>query len=120
MNLLPGQMERAFVDYFTTAANNTEQSFTFVNSADDFRTRHVNQVYVGLATAGITLKIYVESVLVVCLDLSRFANGNDPVYVDFDIPAMIQPVVSLQDAASGAHSNVPVILFYAVDAGSGK
>lgn len=107
--------KRLWTNYFTTAANANEQSFTFVTN-DDYRTRHIKTIFVGLATSGVQLGLYVSGQEYSTIDLTRFAAGDAVLHVDIDVPAKLQLTVSLKNIAGAALTNVPVVIGYTVDA----
>lgn len=109
---------RLWTNYFTMAANANLQPFTFT-TLDDYRTRHLRTIFVGLATAGISIALYASGQEFSVIDLSRFAAGDSPLHVEFDVQAKIQLSIALQDLAGAAHTNVPVIIGYTVDPNSG-
>lgn len=106
--------KRLWTNYFTTAANANEQSFTFVTN-DDYRTRHIKTIFVGLATSGVQLGLYVSGQEYSTIDLTRFAAGDAVLHVDIDIPARLQLTISLKNLAGTALTNVPVVIGYTVD-----
>ena len=109
---------RAATNYFTTAANATEQPFTFT-TIDDYRDRAISRLYVGIATAGVTVRVYVQGQKYAEYDCTRFASGNYPVELDVGVPSKLNVVVSLQNLAGAALTNVPVIVIYAPDPSNG-
>lgn len=110
--------KRLWTNYFTTAANATEQLFTF-STQDDYRVRHVESIFVGLATAATQLSLYTMGQEFSTIDLTRFAAGDAVLHVEFDIPAKLQLTIGLKSLGGSALTNVPVVLGYTVDAGTG-
>lgn len=109
---------RAATNYVTTAANATEQPFT-ITTIDDYRDRLVRTVYVGIATAGVTVRLYVQGQKYAEYDCTRFASGNEPVVLEVGVPSKLNIVVSLQNLAGAALTNVPIIIGYAPDPSNG-
>lgn len=114
MNVPANANKRLAVNYFTMAANTTEQSFTFT-TVDDYRDRYVDTLFVGLATAGIAVRLYVQGQKLTEVDLTRFAAGDAILKAQFKIPARQLLTVTLQDLAGSSHSNVPVVIGYYPD-----
>ena len=114
----PSWPERAATNYFTTAANTSEQQFQYV-TVDDYRQRTVRAIYVGLFTSGVTARLYVLGRKLVEVDLTRFSNGNMPFEVDVVVPAQQFIYISLQNAAGAALTAVPVVIRYAPDPSAG-
>lgn len=111
-------MKRLGLNYITTAANANEQFFPFPTN-DDYRARHIKTVFVGLATSGVQIALYVTGQLFSAMDLTRFAAGDAILEVDIDVPAKQTITVSLKNIAGAALTNVPVVLGYEVDPNSG-
>lgn len=111
-------MKRAYTFYVTTAANANMQQFT-VTSIDDYRVRHLNRIYCGLTVSGVSLAVYSTGQQYLLVDTTRFGNGNWPVEIDVDVPAKIQLVVGVQDLSGAARTNVPIVIEYDVDQGTG-
>jgi hypothetical protein len=114
----PNFPRRLWTNYFTTLANANPQQFTFVTN-DDYRDRYIETIFVGLATAGMSIALFVTGQDYSVIDLSRFAAGDAVLHVDIKIPAKLQATVVLQDIAGAAHANVPVIIGYRVDPTTG-
>ena len=105
---------RKETNYFTTAANANAQSFNFVFN-DGYRTLHIESVYIGNTTSGVSVQLQVNGKFKAKLDATRFANGNEPVHVEFDVPNNQTLVVVLQNLAGAALTNLPVVIGYTVD-----
>lgn len=110
----PNLVKRIWTNYFTTLANSQQQLFTFTTN-DDYRDRYVYSVFVGLATAGISIALFTMGQEYSLVDLTRFAAGDAVLAVEFKVPAKLQVTIGLQDVAGAAHTNVPVVLGYAID-----
>lgn len=111
-------MKRLWTNYLTTAANANEQIFDFPTN-DDYRARHVKSIFVGIAVAGVSVTLYTSGQEYTKVDTTRFAAGDAVLHVEFDAQPKLLIRVGLQDIAGGAHVNVPVVIGYEVDAGSG-
>lgn len=111
-------MLRYATAYITTAANASEQSFT-VTTLDDYRVRHIKVVYMGISTSGVQLGLYTAGQWYSYIDGTRFANGNQPLPVEFDVQPKIQLTVSLKNLAGAALTSVPIVVGYEVDPGTG-
>lgn len=118
MIVTPYGKKRLWTNYVTIAASTSNQIFTFT-TLDDYRVRHVESVFVGLATSGIQLSLYTMGQEFSTIDLTRFAAGDAVLHVEFDIPAKLQLSIGLQDLSGAGATNVPVVLGYTVDPGSG-
>lgn len=110
--------KRLWTNYYTTAANANEQLFDFLTE-DDYRTRHVKSVFVGISTSGVALTLYSQGQEYSKIDCTRFAAGDAVLHVEFDLPAKMTLKIGLQNKAGAALTNVPIILGYETDAGSG-
>lgn len=110
--------KRLWTNYLTTAANANEQLFTFTTN-DDYRTRHLETLFVGIATSGVQVGIYVSGQEYSTVDATRFAAGDAILQLDVDIPAKLQLTISLKNLAGAALTNVPVTIGYTVDPGTG-
>lgn len=108
--------KRIYTQYVTTAANANEQAFA-LTTEDNYQLQHIKGIYAGIATAGVTIRLYVTGDVKGIIDCTRFASGNQPVHLECDVPAGIAPTVSVQDLAGNAHTNLPIILEYEVDQG---
>lgn len=115
---LPTQPKRLWTNYFTTLANASEQLFTFT-TLDDYRTRYVESIFVGLATAAIQLGLYTTGQEYSVIDLSRFAAGDAVLHVQFTLQPKLQLTVGIKDLGGSAHTNVPVVLGYRVNTSEG-
>lgn len=113
-----GGKKRLWTNYFTTAANATEQQFTF-STLDDYRTRHIESVFVGLDTAGVQLSLYTQGQEYSTIDLSRFSAGDAVLHIEFDLLPKLQLTIGLKNLAGATLTNVPVTIGYTVDPGTG-
>lgn len=111
-------MKRQWTNYFTTAANGNEQLFNFVTE-DDYRVRHVKHAFAGIATAGVAITFYTTGQEYSKVDCTRFAAGDDPLNLEFDAQPQQVIVVGITNLAGAALTNVPIIIGYEVDAGTG-
>lgn len=107
-------MRRYWTNYVTTAANGSNQTFTFPTE-DDYRVRHLKKVYCGIQVAGVAVSFFTSGQEYSTVDSTRFAAGNEPVAVEFDIQPRIQLTVGIQDLSATARTNVPIVIEYEVD-----
>lgn len=112
-------MRRFYTFYVTTAANTAEQDFNVTNNIDNYRTQHVKRVYVGTQVAGFSVGFAAAGQKFGAADTTIFAAGNEPLSLEFDVPAKVGLTIYTVDVNGTAHTNVPVVLEYDVDAGSG-
>ena len=94
------------------------QAFIFTTN-DDYRDRYIKTLFVGLATPGISVALYITGQEYSVVDLTRFAAGDSILEMEFKAPAKLQLQVQLTDLAGAAHANVPVVIGYTVDPTSG-
>ncbi len=111
-------MLRMATNYVTVAANANEQKFAFTTN-DDNRTRHVKSVFVGVTTTGLKLGLYLNGRNMTEVDCTRFAAGDPVVRVDFDVPANASFQVAFTEISAAGVANLPVVIGYDVDLGSG-
>lgn len=107
-------MKRYWTGYFTTAANGSMQTFT-MTTEDDYRVRHLKAVYCGIQVSGVAIACYTSGQEYSLIDTTRFAAGNEPVRVEFDVQPRLQLSVGIQDLSGTARTNIPVVIEYEVD-----
>lgn len=110
--------KRLWTNYFTTAANATAQQFTFTTN-DDYRDRYVDTLFLGIATSGVSIALFVTGQEYSIVDATRFAAGDAILRVQMKVPAKLQLTVQLQNIAGAALTNVPVVVGYYVDPNTG-
>lgn len=102
-------MKRHWTQYITTAANTSEQVFDFTTN-DDFRGYNLEDVFVGITTAGVLITLYASGTLFSSVDATRFAAGDQVLKIDESIPAKVPLRIGIKDIAGNAQTNVPVTI----------
>lgn len=102
-------MKRHWTNYQTTAANASEQVADFT-TPDDYRGYVLEDIFVGIATAGVEITLYASGQLFSSVDATRFAAGDQVLKIDEAIPAKVPLRVGIKDIGGSAHTNVPITI----------
>lgn len=97
--------------YLTTLANTSTQDFA-VTTIDDYRVRHIKNLYVGISVSGVRVGIYVKGQLYAEVDTTRFTAAAPVIDCEVDVPAQIQIHIGVTDLAGSARTSIPVVVGY--------
>lgn len=110
---------RLWTNYFTTQANTNEQFFQFLTD-EEFKTRYIETVFVGIATKGVQFGMKTGGTEFSTVDCTRFAAGDAVLHVDVDVRQGNPLYISLKNRAGAALTDVPVVIGYRVDPSQGN
>lgn len=102
-------MKRHWTQYLTTAANTSEQVFDFT-TPDDYRGYTLEDIFIGIDTAGVLITLYASGQLFSSVDSTRFAAGDQVLKIDEAIPAKVPLRIGIKDIGGSAQTNVPVTI----------
>lgn len=98
---------RRVAQTLASIASTATSPVTSVTTPDDQKTRVLRTVYMSPITAGAILEVRRAGFLQSSIDVLRFGNGNEPVYVDEIWPTGIPFQVDVINLTGGAY--VPTV-----------